>query len=133
MRIRPVTRLQAILTRHRDARDVLSWYGIRRPVRFADYTLAELCSAEDIDLEDLLFDLRAMDDIDDDDDFSTTFADQDDDEDDDEADEEFEAHRREEMGDDDDDDDFEDGFDDDDDEDFEDDEGYDDDVEELSA
>jgi hypothetical protein len=87
MIIRSGTRVGSILGRHDDAADTFSWYGVRNPLEYAHLSLGELCEQLDIELDDLLYDLKAMGDDEDDDEDEDDWDD--DDWDDEVADEDF--------------------------------------------
>ena len=65
MRARPLTIVGSLLRRHPEVEEILGWYGVSLTNGELSISLAELCQAYRLDLEDVLTDLQAV--LDDDD------------------------------------------------------------------
>ncbi|MBT3222943.1 MAG: hypothetical protein HN348_28025 [Proteobacteria bacterium] len=89
MRLQSTTRVNTLLRRHTQAEDILGWYGVRVH-NGMDVTLKELCSSYNIDLEDVLIDIKAVVDEDDEDEDENDYRDYDEEEE--EEDEDYDDH-----------------------------------------
>ena len=60
MRVRPSTIVGTLVRRHPEAEEILGWYGISLNKGELRITLAQICQAYRLDLEDVLIDIQAV-------------------------------------------------------------------------